>query len=461
MTDNRDRFDHQIAERLRAHENRVPVTAEPPRSLAASKQPWLYVAASIAVVAAVVVLALPTLLEPTASAPSPTPVSSGTAASESPATSPTPTASSTPSASPSPTPPSGPFAVGWSPVELPGSNVAVQSVLRVEGRLIAAGRDGVEAAAWISDDDGATWQRATIQSTRDDSEHTSFAKVVALDDALVGVGWWGAANTDQFAWLTWLSTDGGLTWTEHRDEMQPYAMRTATVHGDNIIGVGWNYGGLTPFDSWVALSDDGRTWRRIDPEAMQLSRVDAIATAGNRLIAVGSRSVEGGTGESAAFAWVSDDEGASWRPIPLASFGGAPTSFARDVVVRQDGSVVAVGASIDDPSKGIPTAWISTDGGETWRVENMGAGGAATAVAANDRGIIAVGGTAPYNPGPVASYTSDDGILWATTERVTNDERYVPTAIGDGLRVIVGLSCTSEDPCPGPLVIGTVHELER
>jgi hypothetical protein len=464
MSSERDEFERRLSGRLRAHELRVPVRGEPTmatprfnlRRLAAA---GAAVFSATAVVVGVSLLLNPSVIEPgpsTGSSPRVTP-----SALHSPTLTP-PSSAQSPGDTPSPPPPppSGPFALTWSRVELPGANVAIESVVRVGDRLIAAGRDGTGAAAWVSHDDGETWQRAVIDSAPVDGERTSFVDVVATDDGLVGIGWWGAIDTDQFAWVTWRSMDGGLTWVEQRADSPSSAMRTATVQGETIIGIGWNYGGTLPFDSWVALSDDAETWQQVNPDAMQRSQVNAATTAGNRIVAVGHTWGDGGGGPSTASAWLSDDTGASWRRIALEAFMSAPTSSASDIAVRDDGTLVAVGSSMEDGSNGIPTAWISTDGGATWRVENMGANGAATAVAETSRGLVAVGDSRLYNPGPVLSYTSGDGIRWSTTDPVTEEALYSLTAFGDASRVIVGLACVSQEPCPVVLYVGTVHEFD-
>jgi hypothetical protein len=364
--------------------------------------------------------------------------------------------SPTPRVTPSPTPASGPFTVAWSSVTLPGEDIAIQSILSTGDRLIVAGRDGVEAGVWLTDDDGDSWQRASIVSTREEDEGTSFAEIVEVDGSLVGVGWWGRIPSDQFAWMTWRSTDGGSTWSEERDDSQPYAMRAATAHDGGVVGVGWTYAGTTPFDSWLAVSEDGSSWQRIDPGEMRRSQVNAIASTRERLIAVGHR--WGESFEQTGAAWLSDDGGASWRRIELGSLDGAPAAFARDVLVRQDGTVVAVGSSTDGRDQGVPTAWISTDDGETWRVENMGAGGSADTLVEIDRGLVAIGALELYDPGPIASYTSEDGILWMSTERVAEDDAWPLAAGQHGGRPFAGLGCASQGPCPHALMEGSLSD---
>jgi hypothetical protein len=67
--------------------------------------------------------------------------------------------------------------------------------------------------------------------------------------------------------------------------------------------------------------------------------------------------------------------------------------------------------------------------GETWRIENMGADGSADALVEIDRGMVAIGALEPYDPGPIVSYTSEDGILWMSTGRVVEDDAW-PLAVG-------------------------------
>jgi hypothetical protein len=121
-------------------------------------------------------------------------------------------------------------------------------------------------------------------------------------------------------------------------------------------------------------SADGRSWRRLsddtafEPQAAGcIVSVSDIVRTGVGLVAVGDEDCRGTQGP-AAKAWTSAD-GVRWRS---AAVDGASGSMMRELVVRPDGSLVALGGqgmgigTDATDSLGSAVIWTSTDGGQ-WR----------------------------------------------------------------------------------------------
>ncbi|HEX7197609.1 MAG TPA: sialidase family protein [Candidatus Limnocylindria bacterium] len=385
--------------------------------------------------------------------------SASASASASASSTPTSSPSVEPSLDPSPTAAAGgSFEVAWEEVpgfEHPGRSdeggeggVAVHGISLIEGRWFATGSAGRDAAIWTSSD-GTAWTRATIATIRAADEAMRAEGVVVIGDVLVAVGSWGAVPSDQFAWVTWRSTDSGSSWEEDRNSALPFGLRAITAGGPGAVGVVWTYAGTLPFDSVIVTTDDGVEWSEHRPSSMRVAEVKAVAAFGDRLVAVG-RQLDEGT----PAAWISDDDGATWGMVLLASATEDGMGVASDLVVS-DTEIVAVGESGAAASP-IPVAWRSTDG-ETWTVAPMGEAGSAIGVTAVDRGFVAVGGATSNEPAPPMVWTSPDASSWTETSPPTETSLWIEAVAGSVGEVNAGALC-ADDPCATTLWHGVITE---
>ena len=407
------------------------------------RQPILMgVAAVVVIVAAVVVVVLVTGdREPTASQ-SPSPSATATQTVEPSAS---PSASDAPSESATPSQAAGPFDVAWEPVELE-PDADVSGVSFVGGKWFAVGQVFPEAAIWMSDD-GRTWSRAEIASTREENQVTAVTDVVELDGQLVAIGAFGQMDSDQFAWMTWTSDDAGATWTERRDGPSPHALRAIVPAGPGLVAAGADYTGTTPFDSWIAVSEDGLTWERTSA-VFESTEIISMAVREDRIVAVGIEFTDTGGSNPSIFS--SDDGGATWSAASIPAPSGPEAAFLYEVVATDDGFVAAGGGL------GGASAWLSADG-ETWEQIQIAESASARGMALVDGGFVAVGNVMGHDIGPGHSWTSVDGRTWEVGTEFSPGTVMILAADGDGPTVVAGGQCVIvSESCEAVLWIGQV-----
>ena len=379
--------------------------------------------------------------EPGASA-SPSPSATASTSVEASA-SPSASASEAPSESASPSAAAGPFGIAWEPVELE-PDADVNGVSFVDGRWFAVGQVFPEAAIWTSDD-GRSWSRAEIASTRGQNEVTAVMEVVELDGLLVAIGAFGAMESDQFAWMTWTSDDDGATWTERRDGPSPHALRAIAATGSGLVAAGSDYTGTTPFDSWIAVSEDGVTWEQTSA-VFESTEIISMAVREERIVAVGIEFTD--TGGSNPSIFFSDDGAATWSAASIPAPSGPEAAFLYEVVATDDG-FVAVGGGLGGAS-----AWLSADG-ETWEQIQIAESASSRGLALVDGGYVAVGNVMGHDIGPGHSWTSVDGRTWEAGTEFSPGTVMILAADANGSTVVAGGQCVSES-CEGVLWIGEV-----
>jgi hypothetical protein len=350
---------------------------------------------------------------------------------------------------PSPSAAAGPAQVSWAPASgIDPTTAQIGGVELIGGRWIAVGgvmENFLTAAIWISDD-GATWTRATLDTTEVSDEYTYAFDVAAVGDALVAVGSWGAVPSDQRSWVSWTSTDGGATWTEAREENMP-ALGAVASGGPGLVGAQWNYSGTTPFDTTMVTSTDGATWELT--ATLEMAAVYAIDVIGDRIVAVGNVQADP-NGESEAAAWYSDDGGVTWTPADVPD-GGALLTM-QDLAVL-GGGLAAIGAGGANASVSVD-AWRTADGA-TWEQFGIADGAIGSGLAAVDGGLVAVGNLAGQDIGPGTSWLSPDAEVWLESEALGIGDVRLGAAAGDGDTVVAGGRCEAES-CDTVIWIGQV-----
>jgi hypothetical protein len=399
---------------------------------------------TILAIAAVLVVALALAVGLRALSGDEPPSSGPIAVSQSPAPSSEATATETPvpataAPSPSPTQTTGPIQLAWEPATglEPGASVA--DVAFIDERWIAVGSVASDAAIWTSDD-GRAWERSEIDTTRTDDEVMAATDVSVFDGGIVAIGAFGAMGTDQVAWVTWTSEDGGLTWSEHREGPTPHALRAVVHPGGALIGAGWDYAGTVPFDAWVAMSDDGVTWERLG-QVFGDSEIHALGFVGDRIVAVGNSYAD----DYDATAWFSDDLSTTWSRVEVPDAGVPETMYD---VVPVEGGALAVGGG---PEAGA-AAWITVDG-ESWRRVAIVDGAVARSVAVLEDGAVAVGNVAGQDIGPALAWTSLDGQTWEAGREIGAGPVRMLTVSASGSVLVAGGECLAQE-CDTVLWVG-------
>jgi Protein kinase domain len=347
--------------------------------------------------------------------------------------------------------------------QLPGDQVYVLTA--TEDGFLAAGQTpapggGTQAVIWTSRD-GLTWHRMTAAQAGLDAagqDVTSISYAAWAGDATVIAG-----NLSTGGWGTWLSTDGGTTWT-------PVAVPVDHGAGATISGLGsdgsgliavrpgaagnaiayfspngqtWQYaatigteGGFRPavvkgsgygfvVTGTNATGDDlaytstgnGTTWRSTRPlgtEASYASGLAATVGRGEEVIAAGSTAA---TKTSQQAVVLRASTSGTVQPVAVDAIPGAVLpEVAVNAVASAGGQQIAVGSADDYPS-----IWRKTATG-SWTlvsplplVSDVSGRSALTSVTHGAAGWLAVG-----TPGPVV-YTSANGITWQPAGSIAAD----------------------------------------
>jgi predicted Ser/Thr protein kinase len=238
-----------------------------------------------------------------------------------------------------------------------------------DGRLIAGGWEGTDAAAWSSTDSGETWTRTA----------TGLGPGLIRDFAILGstVVAVGAAGNDPFDQdaAVWTSADG-LRWTPVLDEdlQGEGGQHVWAVHaaGGRLIAVGFEYATDGSYDGAVWTSPDGLDWSRADPAMFEEAGHQVIkaivgGTRGLPLVAVGceddTQRCDIAGQDSNAAVWTSDD-GERWIMVELEGEWlvgpGVQTMYG---ISRQGDTFIAVGAHTAETGDLDGAVWTSTDGG--------------------------------------------------------------------------------------------------
>jgi hypothetical protein len=240
------------------------------------------------------------------------------------------------------------------------------------------------------------------------------------------------------------ASEDGVNWVRlaERDpalNLGAVLMFDVTAGGPGLVAVGMGCEneaeGCAPHaTAWTSV--DGTSWTRTpeDPaiygdSATQTSAMAGVAETSHGLVAVGAMEFwtldEEGVEQSVTIhpaVWTSGD-GITWER----TWEGAGTVVAPDdyqevtpsmdaVVEGPDGTLVAVGASLDSAGEPIAAVWLSDDGGSWERVEPntnvFSPGTVMIEVAHGDSGFVAVGADGPN----VGIWRSLDGTTWTRVD---------------------------------------------
>jgi hypothetical protein len=284
----------------------------------------------------------------------------------------------------------------WVVGEVEESERASRQEMRAVGRLsdsafVAVGQQDGDVAAWRSDD-GLAWTAQPLLRRRGDQ----FVHGLLVRQGLVvAVGSEGITVGEGRDAAVWWSGDGGTTWSPARlkgfagAENQEIKSIVAGRNGV-LVAVGYD-GNVGEAAAWFSR-DDAQTWQRVDIDAREdTEQMAAVASVPSGLVAVGR---EGDAERADAAVWKSTNNGRKWRRIESSAFD-TDGEQALTGVVDTPAGLFAVGSEKVGDGRRTAAIWRSDDDGEGWkRLSASGlegdAGSITTAVAVADV-VLALG----------------------------------------------------------------------
>lgn len=181
--------------------------------------------------------------------------------------------------------------------------------------------------------------------------------------------------------------------------------------GGGYLAIGRNryFGDAYAYNGYALRGDPTGGWKSTAEFRGTDHRADhvgpfALARSGDRFVAVGQR-------EQVGVAWTSAD-GVTWRESPLPTLEGYTSTTMFDITAG-GGRLVAVGGQFANGRTPRPAAWVSTDQGATWRVSALGADEAnLRTVIFDGRRFVVLGGSGGDMRSAALVATSEDGLAW-------------------------------------------------
>jgi hypothetical protein len=291
--------------------------------------------------------------------------------------------------------------------------------------------------AWLSDDGGRIWTPVPVPTGPGAQAEFSDAAATANGFLLVR-----PATVDGVPAADVYRSANGAAWTHPATLTTRFGFVPGLMNSspDGAVIAGRSGQTLTAF-----VSPDGVTWRQTRAFGSAAAKaVSGVAvTAAGAVIAAGSSAAVPGSSQQ-LITLAGAPNGA--RILSLATIPGAvePQLAVNAIAARAHTEVVAGGAN------GRPAAWISTDGGTTWRrtagqtpsVLDRPGIQQLTSVTHASAGWLAVGGVTGGAAEHPAVLVSRDGSIWSAADRehaFTGRGLYTRQAAADGDNyVIVG-----------------------
>ncbi len=216
---------------------------------------------------------------------------------------------------------------------------------------------GTTRGIFRSDDDGATWEPVLLGDTA----------ITALKAGADGVIYAGGRG------LIYRSADAGATWSRHPLGMDvPVWEIEVTPTGTVLAGTGDIYDqgeiGYYDGDGIYRSTDGGITWNRSVAGITGPLYIGALTVAPNGLVYAGTADAYRTDG---AGLFVSDDDGRSWRKLPIEIDGHnviqdhITVERIDDIAIMADGRIF-VGIQGASGTVHVQFNAISADGGGTW-----------------------------------------------------------------------------------------------
>jgi hypothetical protein len=295
--------------------------------------------------------------------------------------------------------PKGPRAAVWASIDgrrwtlvanFPsGDGSVVRSIASGKNGLVAVGVAGREAAAWRSAD-GLAWQRGPSSASLSGPQPLEFLSVSATARGYAAVGYEGpsvGAARPAF----WFSPDG-IRWERGSapDGTTVGRAEAVAVAGDVIVAVGTAGTTEQPTGGLAWTSRDGRAWLTVeDARPFEGGKPHGVSAASAGFIAVGAN-----LDNTKAIVWRSPDDGRTWARVSdapsLDNYGLAIEM--RDVTLAGS-TYIAVGHLLFGTQYSSGVIWSSPDGTSWTRSPDtpMFQQAKAVAVVGDGRRAVAVG----------------------------------------------------------------------
>ncbi len=209
----------------------------------------------------------------------------------------------------------------WSEAPIGSGLAKVNGVTATDAGFAAVGSVEAAAAAWTSSD-GQHWQRARFP---DGSDATAYlTSVAAQGSRLVALGGVPAPGDEpivgtQTGPAAWLSTDGGVTWTQTGTPSQGSAPDLSPSSFPRLYALSGGFAALGSggqgrfFAVWTSV--DGTTWQQASPKNEPEVWGDALAVSGGQAVIAG-RNVGTGMGGDRSIFWTGVIGGVEQDPRP-------------------------------------------------------------------------------------------------------------------------------------------------
>jgi hypothetical protein len=318
---------------------------------------------------------------------------------------------------------------------IPGADdpeLAVNDLAAGNGKQVAVGSANGYPAAWLTDDGGTAWTRASgqTQAVLDRPGVQQLTSVTFGADGWLAVGGVIAVAAQH---PVVLGSGNGSVWTAADGEavFRPPGLVTeqAAANQTGYVIVGYqSTGNSTEAAAWWSPGLTG--WQRATaPQTNKTQKMLAVTAAPDGFVAVGAAG-------TAAAAWTSGDGGRTWTeqnvPLPVGT-----TRAVLQHVASNGRTVTAIGTVLTAGGQQLPFAASSADGGRTWTESALPvpAGRAfVTALTGAGTSFVATG-TFGLTPGhqDVVVWTSASGTAW---KAVTPGGSGLT---GRGIQAIIGL----------------------
>lgn len=296
---------------------------------------------------------------------------------------------------------------------------AVSGLAAKEGRAVAVGSSGGDAAVWSSQN-GSSWTRAQFPGGLVRPASQRLTGAVSGGAGWLAVGDGGGAPRRPLV----VTSADGASW-QAADNNPAFAQNgplSLATYGAAAGPAGYVIVGEDGLSGATWFSPDLKTWQR----GRGLGKNDLTALPnGNRWLraaaggAFGFVGVGGLQDPKAGDApgqrpavWTSTD-GKQWKlsqlPLPAGLGEGSLTQVAAK------GNVLVAAGSATGAAGAVPLAFVSSDGGRTWRESKIPAPAKevrVTALTATPGGFAATGTASAQGTTDVVAWTSPDGSSW-------------------------------------------------
>jgi hypothetical protein len=323
----------------------------------------------------------------------------------------------------------------------------IDSIAGYGGTIVTTGSqssDGqVRQQFFVSDDNGASWQLASVQAPGGGQPSLGHAATLIAR----GPKGWLAVGPQAI----WTSKDG-TSWTLAAAHGITAGQAGARVQVLTDTANGFLAGGTAGDQGAIWISRDGMNWKQLTAARLGLAPgetvrdISAAAARGSDTVISGTVDIDATT---YAGAWLSTDGGSSWTRVTVPADHGAADSIAG---LGSD----AAGLLAVRPGRTAGGVAYSSQNGKDWQYAGTidpSGGWRPSAVKGGPDGFAVTGQT---TAGAVVAYTSTDtGATWTATGSLGTEPVLSPAVAAGGTVVAAGSANASETSQQGVLLEAT------